>query len=52
MGLFKALRTVLRVADKVGKVAKEVTPAIAVAEVVVDQVGDAVKPEKPKKKGK
>lgn len=49
MGLFKALRTVLRVADKAADVVDKVSPVVDVAEVVVDQVGKAAKP---KKKGK
>ena len=48
MGLFKALRTVLGVATKVAKVAEEVSPVVDIAEVVVDQVGDAVKPKRKK----
>lgn len=52
MGLFKALRKVFGVVEKVADVVEEVSPVVNVAEVVVDQVGNAVKPKKGKKKAK
>jgi hypothetical protein len=52
MGLFKVLRGALKIASKANDVAKKITPVVGVAEVLVDEVGDAVGPKNPKKKGK
>tara|TARA_R110000868_G_scaffold344666_2_gene605760 strand:- start:3510 stop:3677 length:168 start_codon:yes stop_codon:yes gene_type:complete len=55
MGLFNVLRGALKIVSKASDVAEKVTPVIGVAEVLVDTVGDAVKPKQPKqskKKGK